>query len=240
MMASSGDDRLKELEKYSVCDVSDALLKLQKVPKGETPFAGHLSDLAPFSPSRTNLESLPKVIGYASTFRFVPKDDPLPDVSSVEEHGFPPGRHWVDWAQPDTVVLIDQPAGQRCATLGGIMAARMKVLGVRGVVVNGRVRDLAELQASGLQVWARGTSTVGTGAEAKPGARNVPINIGGVTVCPGDVVFCEPQEGVAVIPRGLLDDVLALMPKLVAADDKVKEDVLNGSPVFDAFKKYRG
>lgn len=43
-----------------------------------------------------------------------------------------------------------------------------------------------------------------------------------------------------VIPAALLDDVLTLMPKLVAADEKVKEDVLNGSNVFDAFKKHRG
>lgn len=48
--------------------------------------------------------------------------------------------------------MIEQPPGQRCANLGGIMAARMKVLGVKGVVVSGRVRDLTELKQSGLQV----------------------------------------------------------------------------------------
>lgn len=41
------------------------------------------------------------------------------------------------------------------------------------------------------------------------------------------------------IPKSLLEDVLALMPKLVAADDKVKEDVRSGSTVFEAFKKHR-
>lgn len=48
--------------------------------------------------------------------------------------------------------MLEQPAGQTCAVLGGIMASRMKYLGVRGVVVNGRVRDLAELKSSGLSV----------------------------------------------------------------------------------------
>jgi hypothetical protein len=55
----------------------------------------------------------------------------------------------------------------------------------------------------------------------------------------GDIVFCEPLEGIVVIPLQLLDAVLDLMPRLVAADDKVKEDVLHGSTVFDAFKKHR-
>lgn len=51
-----------------------------------------------------------------------------------------------------TVVVIEQPPSQICAAIGGIMAARMKLLGVKGVVVSGRVRDLAELRASNLPV----------------------------------------------------------------------------------------
>ncbi|QSS60592.1 DlpA domain-containing protein [Histoplasma capsulatum] len=230
--------------------VSDALLKIQKVPGSETARAGFLADIVPFSPSQINLENEPKAIGPASTFKFIPKNDPLPeDTSPSKDHTIPPGHHWVDCAQPGTVVFIEQPAGQFCASVGGIMAARMKVLGVKGVVVDGRVRDLAELRSTQLQIWARATSTVGTSAEAKPGARNVPVKIGGVTVSPlipskspnlqGDIAFCDPLEGAAVIPAELLDEVLALVPKLAAADEKVKEDVLSGASVFDSFNKHR-
>ncbi|PGG99975.1 hypothetical protein AJ80_09262 [Polytolypa hystricis UAMH7299] len=231
--------KIDALREYSACDVSDALLKLQKVAPGETRRAGFLADLVPFAPTPINLDSQPKIIAPVSTFKFISKNDPLPEIASQQEHGVPAGSHWVDCAQPGTIVLLDQPRDQYCAVLGGIMASRMKVLGVKGVVVNGRVRDLAELKWTELQIWARATSTVGTGAEAKPGARNVPIDVGGVVVSPGDIVFCDPLEGAVVIPKALLDDVLTLMPKLVAADDKVKEDVLNGSTVFDAFKKHR-
>jgi regulator of RNase E activity RraA len=48
--------------------------------------------------------------------------------------------------------VLEQPADQHCAVLGGIMAVRMKVLGVRGVLVNGRVRDLAEINECKLPV----------------------------------------------------------------------------------------
>ena len=110
---------------------------------------------APFSPSTSNIESQPKIIGYASTFKFVSKSAPVSEIASVEDHGFHPDTHWVDSAQPGSIVLIDQPAGQSCAVLGGIMAARMKVLGVKAVIVNGRVRDLAELRRSQLPVRSR-------------------------------------------------------------------------------------
>lgn len=108
--------------------------------------------------------SQPKVIAPACTFKFVSKNPDLaigsgaqpassiPSSQLADAHGFPPGKHWVDWAEPGTVVVLEQPAGQFCAVLGGIMAARMKYLDVEAVVVSGRVRDLAELKDSGLPV----------------------------------------------------------------------------------------
>ena len=90
------------------------------------------------------------------------------------------------------------------------------------------------------QVWAAGRSTIGVGAEAKVYARNVTISIKDVSVSPGDIVFCDPLEGVVVIPQALVDQVIDLMPKLVEADDRVKEDVEAGSAVHTAFVKHRG
>ncbi|KEF57644.1 uncharacterized protein A1O9_05562 [Exophiala aquamarina CBS 119918] len=120
------------------------------------------------------------------------------------------------------------------------MAQRMKVRGVAGCVVGGRARDLAELRSSELPIFAKGRSTVGTNAESVVYARNIPVSITGVEVSAGDIVFLDPEEGVVVIPRGLLDGTLSLMPKLVSADDKVKEAVIDGMTVAEAFKKFRG
>lgn len=112
----------------------------------------HILPPVPLSKFAGKSGSQSKIIAPASTFQFVPKNGPLPEAASTEDHGIPPGTHWVDWAAPETIVLIDQPSGQSCAAVGGIMALRMKVLGVKAAVVNGRVRDLDELQASKLPV----------------------------------------------------------------------------------------
>ncbi|OJJ49046.1 hypothetical protein ASPZODRAFT_157525 [Penicilliopsis zonata CBS 506.65] len=234
---SSLAQKLAQLQSYSACDVSDALLKLQTLQPAR---AGYLADLTPHSPLGRST-TLPKIIAPATTFKFIPRHEepPVLATSSPDTHGFPAGTHWVDFAQPETVVVLEQPEGQTCAVLGGIMAARMKYLGVRAVVVDGRVRDLAELHATEIPVWAFGTSTVGTSAEAKPGVRNVSVSIRGVTVSPGDIIFCDPLEGVVAIPQDLLDPVLELMPKLVAMDDRVKEAVVNGMSVYEAFQKFR-
>lgn len=89
------------------------------------------------------------------------------------------------------------------------------------------------------QIWAIGRSTVGSGAESKVYGRNLPIIINDVSICPGDIIFADPLEGVVAIPNDLVDAVVDLMPKLVSADDKVKEDVEAGSMVQAAFKKHR-
>lgn len=56
----------------------------------------------------------------------------------------------------------------------------------------------------------------------------------------GDIVFLDPEEGAVVIPQQLLEETLSLMPKLVAADDKVKEAVAEGMTVAEAFRTFRG
>lgn len=55
----------------------------------------------------------------------------------------------------------------------------------------------------------------------------------------GDIIFCDPLEGVVAIPKDLVGPVLELMPKLVSMDDKVKEAVVGGMSVYDAFKRFR-
>ncbi|KAL4990554.1 ribonuclease E inhibitor RraA/Dimethylmenaquinone methyltransferase [Aspergillus falconensis] len=244
-MSTSVQEKLDILQNYSACDVSDALLKIQKPTNGCPPRAGHLADLTPFSPTLGRNITAPKIIAPASTIQFIPKSSSptslLSDSTSTPNASqtFPQSTHWVDKTEPNTIVLISQPPGQYCAVVGGIMAVRMKSLGIKGVVVDGRIRDLSEIQGAGLPVWAKGTSTVGTGAEAKPGLRNVRIDVGGVSVEPGDIVFCDPLEGVVIIPKDLLDQVLKVMPGIVKADDKVKEAVEGGMSVFEAFKKFR-
>ncbi|KIX04075.1 uncharacterized protein Z518_07628 [Rhinocladiella mackenziei CBS 650.93] len=232
-------EKLQRLHEYSACDVSDALLKLRKAKPGEVARAGYLADITlPRSTTESN-EASGKVIAPACTLKLVPKHS-LPESTPPAENTVPKGGHWVDLTEPDTIVVIDQPEGQKCAAVGGIMAQRMKVRGVAGCVVGGRVRDVTELRNSQLPIFALGRSTVGTNAESLVYARNIPVSITGVSVSPGDIVFCDLLEGVVVIPQELLDETLLLMPKLVAADDKVKDAVLGGMSVAEAFKTFRG
>ncbi|KAI9751100.1 MAG: hypothetical protein M1835_001266 [Candelina submexicana] len=233
------EDKLEALHKYSACDVSDALVKLGYIHGG---FLADIFPRAPYVELYPEVAQEQKVIAPASTVLFVPKEyEPLMDDSATEtaQSNIPVGSHYADLTEKGTIVVISQPEGQKCAVLGGIMARRMKVLGAKGVVVDGRVRDLAELRCIDLPVWSRRTSTVGAAAEAEPYAINVAVKVGDVVVEPGDVIFAHAFEGIVSIPFKELDGVLTLLPKLAAADYKVKIDVRDGSTVKEAFAKHR-
>ncbi|KAJ0164165.1 4-hydroxy-4-methyl-2-oxoglutarate aldolase [Colletotrichum tanaceti] len=226
-MVNTDDARIAALRDFTACDISDALVKLK------VPGAGFLPDLQLLGQS--SAADPPLTIAPASTILFARKGKTLDSPQS----NIPKDTHWVDMTQAGTVVIIRQPDGQKNAVCGGIMAVRMKVRQAKAVVVVGRARDLGELASTGLPIWTRGLSTVGAGAESTPWAVQVPINVDGTVINPGDLVFADPANGVVVIPKDKIDQVLELLPKLTAADDKVKEDVLKGVSVHDAFKTHR-
>jgi regulator of RNase E activity RraA len=142
--SSSTTSRINSLKIYTACDIADALLKL-KVPN-----AGFLSDSVLRTASLRTASKNEITIAPASTVLFASKDGK--DASQLPPGNIPSGKHYVDLTEPETIVVLNQPYGQKCAVLGGIMALRMKVLNAKGVVVHGRVRDVEELKLTGLPV----------------------------------------------------------------------------------------
>jgi regulator of RNase E activity RraA len=68
----------------------------------------------------------------------------------------------------------------------------------------------------------------------------VPLEVDGTLIKPGDLVFGDPANGVVVIPRDRVKEVIDLLPRLVEADDRVKDDVSKGLSVEHAFATHRG
>lgn len=81
---------------------------------------------------------------------------------------------------------------------------------------------------------------MGSGGGSVPWATQVAVEANGVQINPGDVAFSDSGNGVVIIPRDKVGQVLELLPSLIAADAKVKDDVLKGMAVYDAFKLHRG
>jgi regulator of RNase E activity RraA len=115
-------------------------------------------------------------------------------------------------ARPGDVMVVNAFGNVDRAVLGGSVIADMAANGIAALVVDGAVRDLAEIRAQDFPVHARRlTSRSGTDVSGK-GEVNAPVACGGVAVLPGDLVIAD-EEGVVVVPRR---DAAALAAKAEA------------------------
>ena len=118
-------------------------------------------------------------------------------------------------AWPGAVVVVDARGHADIAVWGGVMRFAAKQRGVVGVVIDGSVRDVAELRQSSVAVFARG-AVPGGPHKGWGGSVNVPIQCGGVAVNPGDLIVGDDDGVVAAGPgamAGLLDRCKARIAK---------------------------
>ncbi len=134
-------------------------------------------------------------------------------------------------AWPGCALIVDARAHVDTAVWGGIMTEAAKVRGIAALVVDGAVRDAAELSASGLAVYARGV--VPNGPHKGFGGRiNVPIQCGGVQVNPGDLVVGD-DDGVVVIGPERMAGLMEKCTARLARDKALVEKVAAGATTVE-------
>ena len=133
-------------------------------------------------------------------------------------------------AEPGDVLVVDGDAYTETAYLGELMCASCRAHDVAGVVVDGAVRDRAEISEMGYPVYARGVTPRGP-FKHDPGSVNVTVSCGGVTVDPGDVVVGD-ADGVSVVPADDAEAVLERAREKRAAEDDRRERVESGEYLY--------
>jgi 4-hydroxy-4-methyl-2-oxoglutarate aldolase len=99
--------------------------------------------------------------------------------------------------QPGEVLVLTMPEPRPVALLGDLLATQAAVRGAAGVLVDGAVRDRAELESMGLPVWTRWVRSRGA-TKAAVGALDVPVSVGGAEIRPGDLVVLDADGGTIV------------------------------------------
>ena len=100
------------------------------------------------------------------------------------------------------VIVVDGGGSLRRALLGDMLAEKAAANGWSGLVINGVIRDVDEIGQIGLGVQALGTCPIKT-EKLGVGQRDITLQVGGVTIAPGDYVYAD-NNGVIVSKRPLL------------------------------------
>jgi 4-hydroxy-4-methyl-2-oxoglutarate aldolase len=115
-------------------------------------------------------------------------------------------HHAVAAANAGDVIVLAVGGETGTGHCGDIVASAARERGVAGIVVDGAIRDRAQLESVGVPVFHLGASPRGPG-KAGPGALRVPVTLRGVAVNPGDLV-CADADGVAIVAAADADAVL--------------------------------
>jgi regulator of RNase E activity RraA len=118
----------------------------------------------------------------------------------------------------------------RAASAGGILATRLQVRGVEGLVTDGTLRDTPEIAKLDLAVYAQGASPLTNLAQHHAVDLDVPIGCAEVAVYPGDVMVGD-EEGVVCVPRHLAQEVAEAAAEQEELEAWIRGEVAGGKPL---------
>lgn len=141
------------------------------------------------------------VIGRALTIRYVP---------SRLQSGTGTLAHFtaLSLGRPGDVLVVAAPRGTEASVLGGQAARALREAGLAGVIADGYIRDVDEVDDSGLAVWCRGWVPVTGRGRLDVAEINGTLEAGGITICAGDIIVAD-RTGVVAIPGDAFEAVAA-------------------------------
>jgi regulator of RNase E activity RraA len=120
---------------------------------------------------------------------------------------------------------------------GGLMSQAAKVKGIQAVVLDGGSRDLVEAEKMKFPIYARSVAPSTSVGRTRVSAINVPIECGGLTVAPGDIVVAD-ADGVVVIPKQKLAESLKLAQEIDKTEEAEVVELRRGNKMAEVIKKY--
>jgi len=113
--------------------------------------------------------------------------------------------HRAIYEAPVGSIIVAQSNTVDYSVIGGNVALIAKKRGITGFVIDGTVRDIAEIRENEVAIFGRGVLPM-PGGKKNAVPVNVPITAGGISVNPGDIIVAD-EEGVVVIPKDKADEI---------------------------------
>lgn len=174
------------------------------------------------------------VLGSAYTIRLSRSNESTPNQREAFIRAF-------DEAPKNSVVVIEVVNDVGGGAFGGILGHRLKQIGVAGVIVEGKIRDEAELKALAPPIWYRRSTMAAPVARCIVTEVGSAVCVGGAVVRPGDLVAAD-VDGAFVVPKEEIVETLKIAKELVDEDAEgpMHEKLKRGQTVVQIILKTPG
>ena len=142
----------------------------------------------------------------------------------------------LDQLQPGEV-YVASGGDMRCAYWGEILTATARTRGAVGAVINGFHRDTPQMLEQNWPVFSRGRFAQDSSVRTKVVDFRCPLEVEGVWITPGDLVFGD-QDGVVIVPQKHEKETITLALEKARGEKLVRKEIEAGMSSTAAFKKY--
>jgi len=143
----------------------------------------------------------------------------------------------VDSCKADDVLVAAAGGSMRSGIWGELLSTAARNSGCVGAIIDGAVRDTAKMNAMGFDTFARGTCIYDSQNRQRVVDVDVNVEIDGVTIEPGALVFAD-DDGVVVVPRKVEAEAIQRAWEKVHAENVTRDAIKDGMKATEAWKKY--
>jgi 4-hydroxy-4-methyl-2-oxoglutarate aldolase len=165
----------------------------------------------------------------------------LPVVSSrvfeVPEHPYTLSIKFLDSLRPNEVPVIITNSDSTTAMWGELFSTASRARGARGTIIEGFSRDTRKIMEMDYPLFCTGTMPTDSKGRAEFITYGHQVRCGEATIQPGDIVFAD-LDGIVAIPKEVERDVLEQAYKKVGKENVVRNELLNGALLGEAWRKH--
>jgi 4-hydroxy-4-methyl-2-oxoglutarate aldolase len=143
----------------------------------------------------------------------------------------------VDLCQPDEVLICAAAGSMRSGIWGELLSTAASNRGCVGAIIDGAVRDVAQISEMNFPVIARGTCVYDSKHRQRVSDYNVTVEIGGVAIQNGDIIIGD-CDGIVVIPQSVEAAVLSAAWKKVHDENRTRDAIRKGMGAQEAYERF--